>query len=148
MKFRSHDTVSSDLVAAGVPLNAATTLAQGAGLSGPAANVFAAAHRGDYSLSVTQENSLLSRIIGTYEDVVRNSVTIRLGQDQYDTLVSFAFNLQSPFKNSQFIIDLNNGNFDAAMIDLTHYVNSGGTFLPGLLNRRLQEVVRFRTITQ
>ncbi len=70
---------------------------------------------------------------------------LQLTQNQFDALVSFAFNLGcGPIpKIANFI---NNSRYKAATDDMLLYVYGGGVVLPGLVRRRQAEVALFYTV--
>ena len=92
-------------------------------------------------LSEMLVSQLLSQDLGRFESVVTSLVIVDLQQNQYDALVSFAFNLGSTtLKTSTLLRELNAGNYDAVPTQLRRFVNSDGHPVPGLVNRRENEV--------
>lgn len=92
-------------------------------------------------LSEMLVSQLLSQDLGRFESAVTSLVIVDLQQNQYDALVSFAFNLGSTtLKTSTLLRELNAGNYDAVPTQLRRFVNSDGHPVPGLVNRRENEV--------
>jgi lysozyme len=73
---------------------------------------------------------------------VTSGVTVELTQNQFDALVSFAYNTGcgSLAKVAQI---LNTGDFAGATSKMKEYTKSGGVVLPGLVKRRAIEVNLF-----
>ena len=78
---------------------------------------------------------------------VRNLTDIayrQLNQNQFDALVSFAFNLGCG-NLREIADDLNKNDFTGATANMKQYVNAGGNVLPGLVRRRNAEVDLFNS---
>nr|WP_269468826.1 lysozyme [Photorhabdus akhurstii] len=81
---------------------------------------------------------IMKRYLPAYEDLVRRKIKVPLRQNQFDALVSFAYNLGGRFNNvTRFI---NNGEVKNAMEEMKKAVTSGGVVVNGLVNRRKYEV--------
>ena len=92
-------------------------------------------------LSEMLVSQLLSQDLVRFENAVTNLVTVDLKQNQYDALVSFAFNLGSnALRTSTLLRELNAGHYDAVPAQMRRFVNSDGHPVPGLVNRRENEV--------
>ena len=92
-------------------------------------------------LSEMLVSQLLSQDLVRFESAVTNLVIVDLKQNQYDALVSFAFNLGSnALKTSTLLRELNTGHYDAVPAQMRRFVNSDGHPVPGLVNRRENEV--------
>jgi GH24 family phage-related lysozyme (muramidase) len=71
---------------------------------------------------------------------VNRRVTVPLGQDEFDALVDFVFNLgSSAFAGSTLLRKLNAGDFVAASAEFVKWGHAGGQLVPGLLRRRHAE---------
>ena len=71
------------------------------------------------------------------EDTVNRLVTVPLGQNQFDALTSFVFNLGSGnFRSSTLLRKLNAGDYNGAADELLRWIHAGGKSLPGLVRRR------------
>ena len=68
----------------------------------------------------------------------------QLNQNQFDALVSFAFNLGCG-NLREIADDLNKNDFTGATANMKQYVNTGGNVLPGLVRRRNAEVDLFNS---
>ena len=85
------------------------------------------------------ENILLKDLV-QYEAAIENNVNVKLNDNQFAALVSFAFNVGiGAFKNSTLLKKLNQGNFDAVPTELMKWTKAGGKKLQGLVNRRQAE---------
>lgn len=73
---------------------------------------------------------------------VNREVTVALNQNQFDALVSFAFNLGCD-NLRQIATRLNQNDFAGATEAMKQYVNVGGRPLEGLRRRRNAEVALF-----
>lgn len=139
MSGRTADQISSDLQGIGVPATTADTLAQGAGLTGAAAQAFAAAHRNDVSLTDAQQSSLLSQTVPSYQSAVQQDTTTPLTQHQFDAMVSYAYNRGvGGFESSGVLGLVNSGRLDAVPAELNRANPPGG-----LTNRRAGEANQF-----
>jgi GH24 family phage-related lysozyme (muramidase) len=77
---------------------------------------------------------------------VRDNVTVALTQEQFDALVSFAFNVGAgAFRRSRLLERLNLGHHEAVPAQLRRWVTAGGRTLPGLVARRDAEARLFTT---
>jgi lysozyme len=71
---------------------------------------------------------------------VRSLVTVPIDQNQYDALVSFAFNLGvSALKGSTLLKKLNQGDYHGAADQFSRWVFAGNKKLDGLVKRREAE---------
>jgi lysozyme len=93
------------------------------------------------TLTDAQVNTLLIQDLVRFETAVTSFVVVDLTQNQYDALVSFAFNLgTTTLKTSTLLKELNIKNYDAVPAQMRRFVNSDGHPVPGLVNRRENEV--------
>ncbi|WP_295732044.1 glycoside hydrolase family protein [uncultured Bartonella sp.] len=91
---------------------------------------------------ITKEDaeSLLLKDLTQYEAAVENNVNVKLNDNQFAALVSFAFNVGiNAFKKSTLLKKLNKGNFDAVPTELMKWTKAGGKKIQGLVNRRRAE---------
>lgn len=92
-------------------------------------------------LTKVQVMQLLAQDIESVEKFVNDHVEVDLTTHQFDTLVSFTFNVgKFAFKNSTLLKLLNKGNYDEIPIQLARWVYSGGKKIRGLINRRKNEI--------
>ena len=96
---------------------------------------------GEYT-SITKEeaDSLLRKTVSGFESAVKKMVNVPLSQNQYDALVSLAYNIGAgALKRSTLIDKLNSGDYKAAANEFTRFVKSNGKTLDGLVRRRERE---------
>ena len=88
--------------------------------------------------------------IKTYEDAVTQAVKVPLNQNQFDALVSFAYNVGvGALKQSTVLHKLNAGDYAGAADALTMWTKCNGKVLAGLVQRRKEERALFLTpVTQ
>ena len=79
-----------------------------------------------------------------FEHTVNSSVKVPLNQNQFDALVSLAYNIGSnAFKSSTLVKKLNTGDYHGAADQFNVWVNGGGKRMQGLVNRRDREKLLF-----
>jgi lysozyme len=72
---------------------------------------------GDRLASETQADALLRNTLGQYEDAVNQNAKVPLTQNQFDALVSFAYNEGTgALRESTLLVKLNEANYAAAAI--------------------------------
>lgn len=92
------------------------------------------------TLSESEANALLMRDLDSFERGVSLLVKKALTQNQFDALVSFAFNCGvAALKSSTLLKKLNAGDFLGAADEFLKWCKSGGKTLPGLVRRRKEE---------
>ena len=97
-------------------------------------------------ISRTEAMELLRQDVRTAEDAVRRLVDVPLKQNQFDSLVSFTFNVGAGnFENSTLLRKLNQGDYDSVPSELNRWIRGGGKVLPGLVHRRQNEGELFST---
>ena len=86
-------------------------------------------------------NELLTLDLERFEKAVNRLVESAINQQQFDALVSFAFNLgEGALKNSTLLKRINANPIDATISgEFSKWVNAGGKPLPGLVRRRKEE---------
>ncbi len=95
-----------------------------------------------FGKTITHEQSqeLLRQDVSIAEDAVNSSVTVDLTQNQFDSLVSFTFNVGTgALKNSTLLRLLNAGDVQGAADQFLVWCKAGGKTQQGLLNRRKSE---------
>lgn len=79
-----------------------------------------------------------------FEKCVNESVTVSLNQNQFDALVSLAYNIgPNAFKGSTLVKKLNAGDYNGAADQFLVWNKSRGKVLKGLVNRRAAEHTLF-----
>ena len=99
-------------------------------------------------LSEDQIEALLVEDIRAFENTVRRYVTSMLSQNQFDALVSFAFNVGSrAFQNSTLLRRINAGNHGDVPAQFRRWIYAGGETYDGLVARRETEIERWNERT-
>lgn len=95
-----------------------------------------------FELPITQEeaNLLLEHDLVKTEAGVHSYVNVSLNQNQFDALVSFAFNVGiTNLRNSTLLRTLNQGDYIAAADQFLRWNKAGGHVFEGLTRRRNAE---------
>lgn len=91
-------------------------------------------------ITESQAIKLLLQDVERAEMAVNRLVLVELNQNQFDALVSLAFNIGAgAFKRSTLLKRLNEGNYLAAAAEFKKWRKGGGKVLPGLVKRRKEE---------
>ena len=91
-------------------------------------------------VSESQAYDMLRDDAQTATDAVRASVSVPLNQNQFDALVSLAYNIgASAFKNSTLVRLLNAGNYGGAAAQFSVWRKSNGSINTTLVTRRADE---------
>lgn len=89
-------------------------------------------------ISAEKSHSVLVADLKRFESAVNSAVKIKLTQNQFDALVSLAFNIgEGAFLRSTLVKKLNAGDIQGAADQFLVWKNAGGR--PILLNRRKRE---------
>lgn len=95
-------------------------------------------------ITAAQADEILSRDLAIFEKGVSQAVKVPLSQNEFDALVSFAFNVGvGAFQKSTLLKELNKGNRYGAANELLRWNKAGGKVLKGLTNRRKAERDQF-----
>lgn len=87
-----------------------------------------------------QAKAYMAHDLKKFEQAVNSSVTIPLNQNQFDALVSLAYNIGTgAFNKSTLVKKLNAGDIRGAADQFDVWVNAGGKRMQGLVNRRAKE---------
>ena len=98
-------------------------------------------------LTVAQALDLLGHDIYYTDAAVNNLVRVLVSQNQYDALVSFAYNVGiDAFANSTLLRLLNDGQYDPVPAQLRRWNKVKGKTITGLINRREKEIVLWLTV--
>ncbi len=93
-----------------------------------------------------QAETLLRQDARTASDAVNQFVGVPLTQNQFDALVSFAYNVGvTAFKKSTLLRELNAGNYTSAAAQFARWNKSQGATLAALTQRRAAEARLFLT---
>ena len=95
----------------------------------------------DPAIDEKHASLLLEAMLNPYEKAVDSYCRDDINQNQFDALVSFAYNLgNSALKSSTLLKKANaNPNDKTIRNEFLKWVNAGGKRLPGLVNRRTEE---------
>ena len=91
-----------------------------------------------------QAHEYLAHDMIEFEKTVNDSVKVPLSQNQFDALVSLAYNIgTNAFSGSTLVKKLNSNDFRGAADQFDVWVNAGGKRMQGLVNRRGKEKALF-----
>jgi len=90
-----------------------------------------------------QAEQLLRSDLRVFEKVVSDAVTVPLNQNQFDALVSLAFNIGGAFGSSTLLRMLNAANYAGAADQFLRWNRAGDKVLDGLTRRRTDERALF-----
>jgi len=96
---------------------------------------------------ITQDMAelMLLRDLKRFEVGVSNIVKAHVSQNQYDALVSLAFNIGlGNLSSSTLVRMINAGSADAAADQFLRWTRAGGKIMPGLTRRRVAERQHYR----
>lgn len=102
--------------------------------------------KGERFTTITRQQAfdLLEKDLIQFEDAVNKLVKVSIGQNQFDALVSFAFNLgASNLGNSTLLKKLNAGDYSGAANEFLRWNKAAGRVLAGLTRRREAEKALF-----
>ena len=91
-----------------------------------------------------QAKTYMAHDLKKFEATVNKAVTVQLNQNQFDALVSLAYNIgTNAFSKSTLVKKLNANDNRAAADQFDVWVNAGGKRMQGLVNRRAKEKALF-----
>ena len=105
----------------------------------------------DPPITEQRADQLFKNFISIFSDGVESNVTSTINQNQFDALVSLAYNIGiGAFKSSTLLSKVNNDPTDSSIrYEFSRWNKSNGVPLPGLTNRRKQEAdLYFRGIDE
>jgi len=95
-------------------------------------------------ITASESDEILSRDLAKFEAAVSNAVRVSLNQNEFDALVSLAFNIGGgAFSNSTLVRKLNAGDRAGAANQFLVWNKAGGKTLKGLSTRREAERKQF-----
>lgn len=95
-------------------------------------------------ITAAQAENYLKQDLETFEKGVDSLVKVKINQNQFDALVSFAYNLGlGNLKNSDLLKYVNKKDFKNAAKEFPLWVHAGGKMLQGLVTRRAAERALF-----
>lgn len=96
-------------------------------------------------ITEAEAEAILRRDLGSIERDVAKVVTVHVNQRQFDTLVSFVFNVGiGAFRKSTLLKKLNASRYDEVPSELMKWTRAGGRVVQGLVNRRKAEADLWR----
>ncbi|WP_425878169.1 lysozyme [Acinetobacter sp. TWP2-2-3] len=99
--------------------------------------------KGD-TCTLDEAKAYMQNDLKDFERTVNDAVNVSINQNQFDALVSLAYNIgATAFKKSTLVKRLNEGNYKAAANQFNVWVNAGGKRMQGLVNRRAAERALF-----
>lgn len=97
-------------------------------------------------ITEAEAEALLRQDLSRFEQAVTRLVTVPLTQNQYDALVSFAFNVGiAALERSTLLKRVNARLFDQAAAEFSKWNRAAGRPLAGLTRRRAAEAALFRS---
>ena len=91
-----------------------------------------------------QAKTYMAHDLKKFEAAVNKAVTVTLNQNQFDALVSLAYNIGTgAFSKSTLVKKLNVNDIRGAADQFDIWVNAGGKRMQGLVNRRAKEKTLF-----
>jgi lysozyme len=95
---------------------------------------------GNMVISEEKAIELLQQDMAVFENAVKDSVKVPLTQNQFDALVSFAFNVGAgALRKSTLLRLLNQGKYEEVPAQFLRWNKGGGKVLAGLTRRRKAE---------
>ena len=95
---------------------------------------------GTRTITAEDAEQILREDLQRFEHDVNNMLTVEVTQNQFDALVSFAFNLgPANLKSSTLLRKVNSGDFNGAAAEFPKWNHAGGQVLAGLTARRNAE---------
>jgi len=95
--------------------------------------------KGDTCTEV-QAKAYMAHDLKKFESAVNSAVTVPINQNQFDALVSLAYNIgTSAFKESTLLKKINLGDYKGAATQFNVWNKGGGKVMQGLVNRRALE---------
>lgn len=108
-------------------------------------HVIKASEHFDEPITLEVGEELLQGDVEEAENGVNGLVQVPLGQNQFDALVSWTFNLGTGnLASSTLLRKLNDGDYEGAAAEFKRWKYGGGVVLPGLVRRRKAEEDLFR----
>ena len=99
--------------------------------------------KGD-TCTLDQAKAYMQNDLKAFEQTVNNTVKVPLNQNQFDALVSLAYNIgTNAFSKSTLVKKLNANDIRGAADQFDVWVNAGGKRMQGLVNRRTVEKALF-----
>jgi len=98
----------------------------------------------DMEITKEKAESLLKEEMHEYEGYINDMVKVPLEQNQFDSMVSWVFNLGSGnLSSSTLLKKLNDSEYDEVPAQIKRWNKAGGKVLDGLIRRREAEALLF-----
>lgn len=98
----------------------------------------------DMEITKEEAESILKEEMHEYEGYINDMVKVPLKQNQFDSIVSWVFNLGSGnLSSSTLLKKLNNSEYDEVPAQIKRWNKAGGKVLDGLIRRREAEALLF-----
>lgn len=99
----------------------------------------------DDTITIEKADEMLKHQLKTFESAVNSLVKVPINQNQFDSLVSFSFNVGTgALKDSTLLKRINARASEKEIYDqFIRYKYAGGKVVQGLLNRRIEEAKLF-----
>lgn len=95
-------------------------------------------------ISRQEADQMMRNVVKKFEIQLQKLIMVPLTQNQWDAIVSFAYNIGiSAFRKSTFLKKLNAKDYNGASSEFSRWVSSNGKKLQGLVARREQEMKKF-----
>lgn len=99
---------------------------------------------GTRTITAEDAEQILREDLQRFEHDVNSMLTVEVTQNQFDALVSFAFNLgPANLKSSTLLRKVNSGDFNGAAEEFLKWNHAGGQVMAGLTARRNAEKTLF-----
>lgn len=96
------------------------------------------------TITMAENDAILARDLAKFEAGVERAITRPMTQNQFDALVSLAFNIGlGAFAKSSVVRRFNAGDIDGAARSFLLWNKAGGRVIPGLVKRRESEKAQF-----
>lgn len=100
------------------------------------------------TITKAKADELFKKDVKRFENAVNRLVKVDINQNQFDALVSFAYNVgEGALQDSTLLSKLNRGDFKGASAEFPRWNKSGGKVLAGLTKRRAKERALFDKAT-
>lgn len=96
------------------------------------------------TITKEQSQALLAADLARFEAAVNRACGGKVSQNQFDAMVSFAFNVgTNAFALSTLLRKHRSGDYEGAAKEFAHWTKGGGKVLPGLVKRRAAEAALY-----
>lgn len=96
----------------------------------------------DSKISIEEAERRFLIEIKEYEEYVNELVKVELSQNEFDSIVSFTYNLgPTALRQSRLLKELNKGNFNSVPKEIRRWNQAGGKVQDGLIRRREAEAL-------